>query len=83
VILKTGYNNLTANIARIVSFCRTSKKRDQIMRELNFNELEIEAYTSILIRQRLLEENLEEYRTTFQGNSYLDTRDKVEVALRK
>ena len=81
--MKTGYNNLTVNIARIVSFCRTSKKRDQIMRELNFNELEIEAYTSILIRQRLLEENLEEYRTTFQGNSYLDTRDKVEVALRK
>ncbi len=76
-------NNLTDNIVRIVSFCRTSKKKDQIMRRLNFNDLEIEAYTAILMRQKLIEENLKEYQTTNQGNSYLDRRDKVQIFSKK
>ncbi len=76
-------NNLTDNIVRIVSFCRTSKKKDQIMRRLNFNDLEIEAYTAILMRQKLIEQNLKEYQTTNQGNSYLDRRDKVQIFSKK
>jgi hypothetical protein len=76
-------NRLIQNIARIVSYCRTSRRESQIMKEMNFNDLETEAYTAILIRQRLLERNLREYRTTNQGNLYLELRDRVEVALRK
>ncbi len=76
-------NNLTDNIVRIVSFCRTAKKKDQIMRKLNYNDLEIEAYTAILMTQKLLERNLKEYQTTNQGNSYLDTRDKVQTISQK
>ncbi len=76
-------NNLTDNIVRIVSFCRISKKKDQIMRRLNFNDLEIEAYTAILMRQKLIEQNLKEYQTTNQGNSYLDRRDKVHIISKK
>ncbi len=76
-------NNLTDNIVRIVSFCRTSKKKDQIMRRLNFNDLELEAYTAILMRQKLLERNLNEYQTTNQGKSYLDRRDKVHIISKK
>ena len=78
-----GINNLTVNVGRIVSYCKTSKRKPQIMRDLNLNELEIEAFTTILIRQRLLEQNFNGYQTTPQGNSYLDTREKVEIALRK
>jgi hypothetical protein len=45
--------------------------------------LEADAYTAILIRQGLLEKNLKEYQTTIQGNSYLDTMDRVKNAFRK
>ncbi len=76
-------NNLTDNIVRIVSFCRTAKKKDQIMRKLNYNDLEIEAYTAILMRQKLLERTLKEYQTTNHGNSYLDIRDKVQIISKK
>lgn len=77
------YNNLTENIARIVRYCKTSRRKTQIMKEMNFSDLEIEAYTAILIRQQLLEQNFREYRTTKQGDSYLDTRNRVEITLRK
>jgi len=82
-VLKMVSSNRIENIARIVSYCKTSRRKAQIMREMNLNDLEIEAYTAILIRQRLLEQNFTEYRTTKQGNSYLDTRDRVEITLRK
>ncbi len=53
------------------------------MRRLNFNDLEIEAYTAILVRQKLLERNLKEYQTTKHGNSFLDRRDKVQIISKK
>ena len=69
------------NFARIVSYCRTSRRKAQIMREMRFSDLEADAYTTILIRQSLLEENFSEYLTTEKGRSYLDTRERVKVAI--
>ena len=69
------------NFARIVSYCRTSRRKAQIMREMRFSDLETDAYTTILIRQSLLEENFSEYLTTEKGRSYLDTRERVKVAI--
>ena len=69
------------NFARIVSYCRTSRRKAQIMREMRFSDLETDAYTTILIRQSLLEENFSEYLTTEKGVSYLDTRERVKVAI--
>jgi len=67
----------------IVNYCKTSRRKVQIMTEMSLNDLEAEAYTTILIRQRLLEKNVKEYQTTIQGNSYLDTMDRVRSFLRK
>jgi predicted transcriptional regulator len=78
-----GSVELIENSARIVNYCRTSRRKVQIMTEMNFNDLEVDAYTAILIRQGLLEKNLKEYQTTIQGNSYLDTMDRVKNAFRK
>ncbi|MCW4054327.1 MAG: hypothetical protein NWE84_05335 [Candidatus Bathyarchaeota archaeon] len=72
--------NLTENIAKIVSYCTTSKSKAQIMSEMSFNDSEIDAYTAILIRYRLIEQDFKEYRTTKLGMSYLDTRNRVRIA---
>jgi len=53
------------------------------MAAMNFSDLETEAYTTILIRQRLIEQIFNKYQTTLKGNSYLDTRNRIEVALRR
>jgi len=76
-------SNIVENFARIVSYCKKSRRKDQIMTAMNFNDLETEAYTTILIRQRLIEQNFNKYQTTMKGNSYLDTRNRIEVALRR
>lgn len=76
-------SGLIDNVVKIVDYCKTSRSKDQLKREMNLNDLEIEAFTGFLIRQKLLELNSREYRTTRQGNSYLDTRDRVRIALRK
>ena len=76
-------SNIVENFARIVSYCKKSRRKDQIMTAMNFNDLETEAYTTILIRQRLIEQIFNKYQTTFKGNSYLDTRNRIEVALRR
>ena len=75
--------NIVENFARIVSYCKKSRRKDQIMTAMNFSDLETEAYTTILIRQRLIEQNFNKYQTTMKGNSYLDTRNRIEVALRR
>ena len=74
-------SSIIDNFARIVSYCRTSRRKAQIMREMRFSDLETDAYTTILIRQSLLEENFSEYRATEKGRSYLDTRERVKVAI--
>lgn len=71
-------NTLFENTARIMHYCRTWRRKFQIMSALDLNDVEAEAYTAILTRQRLLEANLERYRTTHQGLSYLDIKDRVE-----
>ena len=76
-------SNIVENFARIVSYCKKSRRKDQIMTAMNFNDLETEAYTTILIRQRLIEQNFNKYQTTMKGNSYLDNRNRIEVALRR
>jgi len=76
-------SNIVENFARIVSYCKKSRRKDQIMTAMNFSDLETEAYTTILIRQRLIEQNFNKYQTTKKGNSYLDTRNRIEVALRR
>jgi len=78
-----GSVDLVENTARIVNYCKRSKRKVQIMTEMNFNDLEADAYTAILIRQGLLEKNLKEYQTTMQGNSYLDTIERVRNAFGK
>ena len=78
-----GSIDLVENTARIVNYCKRSRRKVQIMTEMNFNDLEADAYTTILIRQGLLGKNLKEYQTTTQGNSYLDTMDRVKNAIRK
>jgi predicted transcriptional regulator len=72
-----GSVDLVENTARIVNYSKRSKRKVQIMTEMNFNDLEADAFTAILIRQGLLEKNLKEYQTTTQGNSYLDTIERV------
>jgi len=74
--------NLVEDFARIVSYCKTSKRRSQIMTEMSMSDIETEAFTRILIRQSLLEQNFNGYQTTKRGNSYLDTRSRIEVAMR-
>ena len=76
-------SNIVENFARIVSYCKKSRRKDQIMTAMNFSDLETEAYTTILIRQRLIEQNFNKYQTTMKGNSYLDNRNRIEVALRR
>ncbi len=75
--------NTVENYARLLSYCKTSKKKAQIMAELSLNDIEADAYTSILVRQRLLERTFDKYLATTQGNSYLDTRNRIEVAIKK
>ena len=78
-----GSVDLVEKTARIVNYCKTSRRKVQIMTEMSLNDLEAEAYTTILIRQGLLEKNVKEYQTTIQGNSYLDTMDRVRSVLRR
>jgi predicted transcriptional regulator len=80
-VLGLSGSGVVENFARIVSYCRTSRRKAQIMREMNFNDLETDAYTTILVRQSLLEEDFGEYRTTEKGRSYLDTRSRVKIAI--
>ncbi len=75
--------NLVEDFARIVSYCKTSKSRSQIMTEMSMSDIETEAFTRILIRQSLLEQNFNGYQTTKRGYSYLDTRSRIEVAMRR
>ncbi len=76
-------SNIVENFPRIVSYCKKFRRKDQIMTAMNFSDLETEAYTTILIHQRLIEHNFNKYQTTMKGNSYLDTRTRIEVALRR
>ncbi len=80
-VLKLSGSGIVEDFARIVSYCRTSRRKAQIMREMNLSDLEADAYTAILVRQSLLEEDFDEYRTTEKGRSYLDTRDRVKIAI--
>ena len=78
-----GSVDLVENTARIVNYCKRSRRKVQIMTEMNFNDLEADAYTAILIRQGLLGKNLKEFHATMLGNFYLDTMDRVKNAFRK
>jgi len=82
-VSRVSSSSIVEYFARIVSYCRTSRKKSQIMAEMNLNDIEAEAFTAILIRQRLLDQNFDRYQTTERGHSYLDTRNRLEVALRE
>ena len=75
--------DMVEDFARIVSYCKTSKRKSQIMTQMSMSEIETEAFTRILVHQSLLEQNLNGYQTTKRGYYYLDTRSRIEVAMRR
>jgi len=75
--------DMVEDFARIVGYCKTSKRKSQIMTQMSMSDIETEAFTRILIRQSLLEQNFNGYQTTKRGSSYLDTRSRIEVAMRR
>jgi hypothetical protein len=64
-------------MAHIIRFCETLKDKDRITNQLGLNDVQSDAYLTILTRQRMITQNDGKFVTTLTGQSYLDSHDRL------
>jgi predicted transcriptional regulator len=65
-------------VSHIMRICETSKDKNRIMQQVGLNDVLLESYLTILIRQSMLTQNNGKYLLTNKGQGYLSSYNRLQ-----